>query len=753
MRPKTLIQIMLIVLLLIPFNAFGVPPPDSHIGVLYVVHGGMDTFKPQYMWDASVMQFAFDPNHAVYKFVIWNPEMWPAVLDTNVSEFVLRFMRMYAFSYDRIGGTDPNQSLSDKQFADMKAQLDKKGRLYGIEFEVDWAGFLPADRIDHWPYPRFIYYGPDGPGVGYNVTYCGEGEPDGPWPDCDPERYNVDGPVERLLKKGISRIIVVDTHVGGVRYSKGYDVVNNMARRVLDEWNTEHGTSIPLLWINDYSSLMERSYPTEPAGWTASLGYPTKDSHVLLNGSPNPFASDPELATLYVEALEAGMSATVSDADTGIMLLNHALYDNKEVFDPKINDTLVLSKNIKSQLLLRHPTMNPDNIIGGYLGIREVNPENGLLEDTWEMRGEHFGYAWLYESNKLMPGAEWGYRCWDALEYLKNRGVKHIVIGNPQVCTASVLDMIEMPNQIAREIGIKTWAKWETKDYTKYPEVGHPFADYWAIWVNTDCGEWDLNYNSGTSEFNMGATLTGQSSGATGVTKWLHGDAVSGTLTLKEVSGSFQEDELITDDMGGTAHADGSAIMTSKPECCFEMGGCDDPLRSYPPPRQAPLNQARNELDPSLVYDQSDYGHLGYDPAWGAPDPNGPVQDQYTGTWSMYTPPSDDPRVGKLLAKHVLNAAINPMVYITNGELKSIGVGESVTFEAHVIGGKRGYTYRWSIKREEGYWLPVGEDSSTWTWTPKNKKGGMYFIRCKVRDAQKHSGEVTWEGFVVSPEE
>jgi hypothetical protein len=111
--------------------------------------------------------------------------------------------------------------------------------------------------------------------------------------------------------------------MGGPRYSKNLDVVQ-MTKRALDDWNTAHETSIPLLWVNDYSQLMERSYPTEPEGWTASLGYPTEDSHALLNGSPNPLASDPDVATLYVEAIEAGMSTTVSDANTGVIFVDHS---------------------------------------------------------------------------------------------------------------------------------------------------------------------------------------------------------------------------------------------------------------------------------------------------------------------------------------------------------------------------------------------------------------------------------------------
>ena len=202
------------------------------------------------------------------------------------------------FQYPRIGGIDPFQGYTDTQLADMKALLDANP--YGLTFEVDWAAYLAADRPEHYIWPRFIYHGPDGPGVGDDVTYCGEGETedvilefdtgteeftegttltgqssgatatidavtinsgtwlggdaagflslsdtsaatvtfqdgeeivdDGAvpgsatavgatkWPDCDPERFNVDGPVERLLKKGVSRIILVDLTMCGIRF-------------------------------------------------------------------------------------------------------------------------------------------------------------------------------------------------------------------------------------------------------------------------------------------------------------------------------------------------------------------------------------------------------------------------------------------------------------------------------------------------------------------------------------------------------
>ena len=94
-------------------------------------------------------------------------------------------------------------------------------------------------------------------------------------------------------------------------------------------------------------------------------------------------------------------------------------------------------------------------------------------------------------------------------------------------------------------------------------------------------------------------------------------------------------------------------------DCCFEMGGGCSDGRPYPPPRLATLGRARNDLDPSLAYDISEFGHLGFDASDGPPDPDQPVQSQYRGTWATWNPPNDDPRVGRLLAKHVVDYLAN----------------------------------------------------------------------------------------------
>jgi hypothetical protein len=156
-------------------------------------------------------------------------------------------------------------------------------------------------------------------------------------------------------------------------------------------------------------------------------------------------------------------------------------------------------------------------------------------------------------------------------------------------------------------------------------------------------------------------------------------------------------------------------------------------------------------MDPSLAYDMCEYGHLGYDPGMGQPDPNNPVQNQYDGTWEMYAPPDGADGVGALLAKHVINAIIKPMVYLSNGEKEDITEGESVTFQAHVVtGGKSPYTYAWSTNKNGSGWTPVGGNSSSWTWNSASGQAGTYSVRCTVTDSKSESGAVIWEEFEVS---
>ncbi len=581
MQPHKKNKIMLCSLVLVIAGALLTCTPSSKtkIGVIYVIHGTADTYKPQYLWDVSIQMASYDPYDHVYKYIIQIPDAWPLLLDTASNPFVAEYSERFRFTYDRVGGVEPFMAFTNVQIHDLKNQLDNNTE--GITFEVDWAGWSPAGYPDHYAYPRYIYNLPNEKGV--HINYCGEGLDDGPWEDCDPERYNVDGPVERLLKKGVQHIIVIDTAVGGARFYKGFDVVQ-MCKAVLKQWNARHLVDVDLTWVNDYTNVMERSYPTEPEGWTASYGPPTTDQHADLAAGQNPLIEDVDYALLHVEGIEAVLSKSVPDNETGILFFNHGLFNkNRRYFDPKMNDTNLFNENIKTILLERHPGIDPDNIIGSFGGEKEVNPENGIEEYTRNMRGENLASCYLYEAEEPISGHPWGYRYWDALQYFKERGIKHIIIDVPQMLTENALHGVELFNQIGKEIGRKTWAQWGIFDNETYPGYGDPFADYWGTYVTADC------------------------------------------------SGS---------------------------ECCFEMGGCADG-RPYPPPRQTPLDKAISNIDPSLAFDVSDYGHLGYDPEVGPPDPNKPVQDQYAGTWEVAHKANDDPRVGKILAKHVLQFAIS----------------------------------------------------------------------------------------------
>jgi hypothetical protein len=170
--------------------------------------------------------------------------------------------------------------------------------------------------------------------------------------------------------------------------------------------------------------------------------------------------------------------------------------------------------------------------------------------------------------------------------YRQNEEIDHIVIAFTQIVTDSVLNLVELPNQIAKEIGWKTWLRADKLDYETYPEVGHPFADYWGVWIEPVC-------------------------------------------------------KVIDGPEGATE------------PCCMKMGGCGG-SQPYPPLRQTPINKKRQDTDPSLAFEVSAYGHLGYDQSKGQPNENAPVQGQYRGTWELWRPANDDPRIGKLLAKQVV---------------------------------------------------------------------------------------------------
>jgi hypothetical protein len=561
------------------------------VGVIFVVHGGAEDQDAAQTFDSTLQFFQYDPNNVIFKSLIWNARAWPGVLSQGDSQSYANAatqLRKYSFSSERIGRRDPATLLTDRQFEAMSRALDRLGPELGVEFVTDIAQWIGTqEQTYRLPWPRWMY-GPQVAG-GTPLTYCGSESDGGPWPRCNPGRYDVDGPGERLLKRGAEVLVMVDMTVGGVRFWKTYDVVS-MTRRMVADWNARHGTAVEVHWVNDPTDLMRASWPADPPNWTRSLGPPRADARVPLAGRPNPVVEDPLLVNMNVDGIVRSFNPKVPPARTAVMFVNHATRDGNEAFDPKIDDTLVLDALVKAELLRRYPDLKAENVIGSWMGIKEANPAakgppgRAPKERTRAMRGEDLGSAWLYETDKVLPGGDHGYRYWEALDALRARDdVDHIVVIFSQIVVDSVLNLIEVPNQIGKELGTRTWLKARTGDYATYPVVGHPFADYWGVWVETQC--------------------RAPETGATG-------------------------------------------------PCCFELGGCRDG-RPYPPPRQTPVDRIREDSDPSLAFDLPAYGHLGYDPSRGRPSNRRPVQDQYRGTWDMWRPPNDDPRMGELLARQV----------------------------------------------------------------------------------------------------
>ena len=525
---------------------------ERTVGVLFVVHGGDEESDIGGTFDNSVQFFQYDPNNFIFKNIIWKPRAWPMVVRSDDSQDYANAssqFKKYRYQIGRVGGIDPSPNITDRQFDEMTRQLDAIGEQRGIKFVTDIAHWLGTQTFIHrLPWPRYMY-GPQVEG-GSPLTYCGSESDGGPWEHCHAERYNVDGPGERLLKRGADEIVMVDLTTSGVRFWKTYDVVN-MTRLMVDDWNARNGTDIKVRWVNDPTDLMQESYPTDPPNWTRSLGKPIVNPQIPLEGRPNPLIQDPLLINSMVDGVAASMNPDVALEDTAILIVNHSIRNGNQAFDPKVNDTVQMDNLVKAEILRRYPEIKADNVLGSWMGLKVPNPNikasrrgGDKTERSREMRGESLGNAWLYLSDQEMPGGDHGYRYWEALDLFRERGVKHIVVTFTQIVTDSVLNMVELPNQIAKEIGWKTWLRADNLDFETYPEIGHPFADYWGIWIETSC---------------------------------------------KVIDGPEDATE----------------------PCCLEMGGCGT-NQPYPPLRQTPIDKARQDTDPSLGFDISAYGHLGY---------------------------------------------------------------------------------------------------------------------------------------------
>jgi len=84
------------------------------------------------------------------------------------------------------------------------------------------------------------------------------------------------------------------------------------------------------------------------------------------------------------------------------------------------------------------------------------------------------------------------------------------------------------------------------------PEVGTAFEDIWDAGIL-----FSLSYDAQSANFTPGLVLTGGTSGATATIVTDKDDGTTGTLTIRKISGTFQNDETITDSSTGSATANG----------------------------------------------------------------------------------------------------------------------------------------------------------------------------------------------------
>lgn len=564
------------------------------VGVLYVVHGAGRTQHLSQFFDAGIQIASYDPNSSTFRNTIWAPEKWSTVIPLADKDRVASLLGLYrrsSFEFTRLGNLQPALQITEARVASLRRALQQLDQTQNTEFVVDWVAWITGSGdIDHLPYPRFIYNRDGASDVA--MRYCGGpgdggAPPDGKWPQCDPDRYDVDGPMDRLIEAGVDRVVLVDTTVGGPRFSKTLDV-QQMLERARDARLQGSDRRIPITWANDPTGLIAASYPSDPDGWTASLGPPRVDRKVPLEGRGNPVTDDPRYARIWTRGIVQAMSASVTPAETGVLLMAHGIYSGNEAFDPKISDTISLHENLQDALLERFPGMSADNILGGWEGIREE--ENGMLQRTRAMRGEDLGHAYLYESDGAMPPGKWGLRYWEALERLKDNNVRHIVVVFTHSINTTTVSQVGLPNQIAKEIGYRSFKPVVDLRVPWWPGYDGPFADYWPA----------------------GAALLCRAS-------------------------TQQGDEA------------------SSHECCYELGGCSRGRR-YPEVRQTPPDTPMSRVDPAIVFDVPPFGHLGYDPTIGAPDTDSPVQNQYTGTWSIWVPMDNDPDLARFLAQIVVSS-------------------------------------------------------------------------------------------------
>ena len=124
------------------------------------------------------------------------------------------------------------------------------------------------------------------------------------------------------------------------------------------------------------------------------------------------------------------------------------------------------------------------------------------------------------------------------------------------------------PTLIQEQIGAKDLSSVRSSQYKRYAfsvAAGSAFTDNFAdvgADLQTKCGI-KLPYDGGTAAFNVGSILTGADSLTTGTIVRIDDSVEEGIVELVHVSGSFQNDEVISDDgsVPGAAVVNGTVSL------------------------------------------------------------------------------------------------------------------------------------------------------------------------------------------------
>src|SRR3546814_3939574 len=82
-------------------------------------------------------------------------------------------------------------------------------------------------------------------------------------------------------------------------------------------------------------------------------------------------------------------------------------------------------------------------------------------------------------------------------------------------------------------------------------------SDWSSDVCSSDLGIFGLSYDAEVTPFTEGDTLTGGTSGATGTIVRAIDNGATGVIWLRDVTGTFEDNETITDESGGSGTTNG----------------------------------------------------------------------------------------------------------------------------------------------------------------------------------------------------